>query len=114
MDMWFFFVNFSLNYCLIMKHRSSRFDTKNTKGRRLSNYSFKLILCSHFRSRLKGLCQNEKLGFDQSKKGRSLLRRTYGLKLSVDIFLSSYAQMFFIISRCVTTLTQVTSKKEDI
>ena len=41
----------------------------NTKGRRLSNYSIKLILCSHYRSRYKGLCQNKKHGFDQYTKG---------------------------------------------
>ena len=53
-----------------------------TKGRRLSNYSIKLILCSHCRSRYKGLCQYKKHGFDQCTlyKGRSLLRRTCGLK----------------------------------
>ena len=41
----------------------------NTKGRRLSNYSMKLILCSHSRSMYKGLCQNKKHGFDQYTKG---------------------------------------------
>ena len=41
----------------------------NTKGRRLSNYSIKLILCSHCRSMYKGLCQNKKHGFDQYTKG---------------------------------------------
>ena len=30
----------------------------NTKGRRLSNYLIKQILCLHYRSRCKGLCQN--------------------------------------------------------
>ena len=35
----------------------------NTKGRRLSNYSIKLILCSHYHSRYKGLCQNKKHKF---------------------------------------------------
>ena len=30
----------------------------NTEGRRLSNYSIKLILCSLYRSKCKGLCQN--------------------------------------------------------
>ena len=41
----------------------------NTEGRRLSYYSIKLILCSHYRSRCKGLCQNKKHGFDQYTKG---------------------------------------------
>ena len=41
----------------------------NTEGRRLSNYSIKLILCSHNRSRCKGLCQNYKHEFDQYTKG---------------------------------------------
>ena len=36
----------------------------NTKGRRLSNYSIKLILYSHCRSRYKGLCQNKKKSMD--------------------------------------------------
>ena len=41
----------------------------NTEDRRLSNYSIKLILCSHYRSRCKGLCQNKKHEFDQYTKG---------------------------------------------
>ena len=41
----------------------------NTRGRRLSNYLIKLILCSHWRSRYKGLRQNKKHGFDQYTKG---------------------------------------------
>ena len=41
----------------------------NTEGRRLSNYPIKLILCSHYRSRCKGLCQNKKHEFDQYTKG---------------------------------------------
>ena len=41
----------------------------NTEGRRLSNYSIKLILCSHYRSRCKGLCQNKKHDFYQYTKG---------------------------------------------
>ena len=41
----------------------------NTEGRRLSNYSIKLILCSRYRSRCKGLCQNKKHEFDQYTKG---------------------------------------------
>ena len=41
----------------------------NTEGRRLSNYSIKLILCSHYRSRCKGLCQNKKHEFYQYTKG---------------------------------------------
>ena len=41
----------------------------NTEGRRLSNYSIKLILCSHYRSRCKGLCQNKKHEFNQYTKG---------------------------------------------
>ena len=41
----------------------------NTEGRRLSNYSIKLILCSRYRSSCKGLCQNKKHEFDQYTKG---------------------------------------------
>ena len=41
----------------------------NTKGRRLSNYSIKQILCSYYRSRYNGLCQNKKHGFGQNAKG---------------------------------------------
>ena len=41
----------------------------NTEGRRVSNYSIKLILCSHYRSRCKGLCQNKKHELDQYTKG---------------------------------------------
>ena len=40
-----------------------------TEGRRISNYSIKLILCSHYRSRCKGLYQNKKHEFDQYTKG---------------------------------------------
>ena len=39
-----------------------------TEGRRLSNYSIKLILCSHYRSMCKGLGQNKNLEFDQYTK----------------------------------------------
>ena len=41
----------------------------NTIGRRLSNYSIKLILCSHYHSMYKGLYQNKKHGFYQYTKG---------------------------------------------
>ena len=41
----------------------------NTEGRSLSNYSIKMILCSHYRSRCKGLFQNKKHEFDQYTKG---------------------------------------------
>ena len=41
----------------------------NTEVRRLSNYSIKLIKCSHYRSMRKGLCQNKKHKFDQYIKG---------------------------------------------
>ena len=41
----------------------------NIKGRRLSNYSIKLILCSHYCLRYKGLCQNKKHGFYYFTKG---------------------------------------------
>ena len=41
----------------------------NTEGRRLSNYSIKLILCSQHRSSCKGLCQNKKHEFGQYTKG---------------------------------------------
>ena len=37
----------------------------NIEGRGLSNYSIKLILCSHHYSSFKGLCQNKKHEFDQ-------------------------------------------------
>ena len=57
---WVIFVYFSQKYCL--KHRSSCFNT-------ISIYSIKLILCSHYRSMYKRLCQNEKHEFDQYTKG---------------------------------------------
>ena len=41
----------------------------NNEGRRLSNYSIKLILCSHYRSMCKRLYQNKKHEFDQHTKG---------------------------------------------
>ena len=41
----------------------------NTEDRRLSNYLIKLILCSRFRLRCKGLCQKKKHEFDQYTKG---------------------------------------------
>ena len=41
----------------------------NIEDRSLSNYSIKLILCSHFCSRCKGLCQNKNHEFDQYTKG---------------------------------------------
>ena len=41
----------------------------NTEGRRLSNFSIKLILFSHFCSMCKGLCQNKKNEFDKYTKG---------------------------------------------
>ena len=41
----------------------------NTKGRRILNDSIELILCSHYRSRYKGLGQNKKHGFDLYAKG---------------------------------------------
>ena len=40
----------------------------NTEDRRLSNYSIKMTLCSHYLSRCKGLCQNKKHEFDQYTK----------------------------------------------
>ena len=59
----------------------------NTKDRRLSNYLIKLILCSHHRSRYKGLCQNKKAWIRPIYKGRSLLRRTYGLKAILQVLI---------------------------
>ena len=53
----------------------------NTEGRRLSNYSINLVLCSDYRSRYKGLCQNKKHGFDQYTKECLFLRSTYDLEL---------------------------------
>ena len=53
----------------------------NTEGRRLSNYSIKLILCSHYRSRCKGLCQNKKHDFDQYIKGGHFCAAHMALKV---------------------------------
>ena len=53
----------------------------NTKGRRLLNYLIELILCSHYRSRYKELCQNKKkLVFDQYTKGGHLFAAHIALK----------------------------------
>ena len=57
----------------------------NTEGRRLSNYSIKLMLCSHFRSSYKGLCQNKKHEFDQyTKDTRNIL---FEVKCLAKIFI---------------------------
>ena len=56
----------------------------NTKGRRLSNYSIKLILCSHCRSRYKGLCQNKKHEFDQYTKGGHFCAAHMALKCKIQ------------------------------
>ena len=54
----------SILLCLLLTKVLSETSFKsfqyNTEGRRLSNYSIELILCSHYRSRCKGLCQNKK------------------------------------------------------
>ena len=55
-----FFVYFSLKFCFETSFKSFQ---KNTEGRRRSIYSIKLIMCSHYRSRYKGLCQNKKHDF---------------------------------------------------
>ena len=64
---WVIVVYFSLKYC--WKQRSWKSFQYNTEGRRLSNYSIKLILCPHYRSRCKGLCQDKKHEFDQHTMG---------------------------------------------
>ena len=51
-----------------MKQRSSRFNTI-PKAEVYQIIQSKLILCSHYRSRYKGLHQNKKHGFDQYTKG---------------------------------------------
>ena len=63
----------------------------NTEGRRLANYSIKLILCSRYRSRYKGLCQDKKHEFDQYTKGghfcaAHIALNTYGLKVLLGSF----------------------------
>ena len=63
-----------LNYfCLLLTkvlfETSFKLFQYNTEGRCLSNYSIKQNLCSHYRSRCKGLCQNKKHEFDQYTKG---------------------------------------------
>ena len=55
----------------------------NTEGRCRSNYSIKLILCSHYRSRCKGLCQNKKHEFDQYTKGGHFCAAHMALSLYV-------------------------------
>ena len=44
----------------------------NTKGRRLSNYSFKLISCSHYPSSWKGLYQNKLKRMDLANMQRQV------------------------------------------
>ena len=55
----------------------------NTEGRRLSNYSIKLILCSHYRSMCKGLCQNKKHEFEQYTKGSHFCAAHMALKMLI-------------------------------
>ena len=57
----------------------------NTEGRRLSNYSIKLIMCSHYRSRSKGLCQNKKHEFYQYTKGGHFCAAHMALNLETCI-----------------------------
>ena len=55
----------------------------NTEGRRLSNYSIKLILCSHYSSSCKGLCQNKKHEFDQYTKGGHFCAAHMALNINI-------------------------------
>ena len=65
----------------------------NTKGRRLSNYSIKLILCSHYGSRCKGLCQNKKHEFGQYTKGGHFCAAHMALRGALN-FVSSVGIVF--------------------
>ena len=58
----------------------------NTEGRRLSNYSIKMILCSHYCSRCKGSCQNKKHEFDQYTKGGHFCAAHMALKIASPRF----------------------------
>ena len=58
----------------------------NTEVRHLSNYSIKLILCSHCLSMCKGLCQNKKQVFDQYTKGGNFCAAHMTLSKSLYIF----------------------------
>ena len=62
----------------------------NTKGRRLSNYLIKLILCSHCCSRYKGLCQNKKHAFDQYTKGGHFCAAHIALTRKILIHFKQY------------------------
>ena len=58
----------------------------NTEGRRLSNYSLKMILCSHYRSRYKGLCQNKKHEFYQYQREVTFGAEHMALRANVATF----------------------------
>ena len=67
----------------------------NTEGRRLSNYSIKLILCSHFCSSCKGLCQNEKHEFEQDTKGRHFCAAHMALRIVINLWSISNIWLFY-------------------
>ena len=66
----------------------------NTEGRRLSNYSIKLILCSHYRSMCKGLCQNKKHEFDQYTKGGHFCAAHMALKWCIHLSRSLFLYLY--------------------
>ena len=66
--------------CLLLTKVLFKSFQYNIKGRRLSNYSIKLILCSHYCSRYKGLCQNKKHGVYQNTKGGHFCAEYMALK----------------------------------
>ena len=71
----------------------------NTAGRRLSNYSIKLILCSHYRSRCKGLCQNKKHAFYQYTKGGHFCAAHMALIQNMEHIRISGTEISVIISQ---------------
>ena len=64
----------------------------NTEGRRLSNFSINQILCSHYHSSCKGLCQNKKYGFDQYTKGGHFCATHMSLKETKHKYMYMYLQ----------------------
>ena len=71
----------------------------NTEGRRLSNYSVKLILFSHYGSRCEGLCQNKKHEFYQFTKGGHFCTAHMALILIYFCLFSLYLfiHLFFLL-----------------
>ena len=65
----------------------------NTEGRRLSNHSIKLVLCSHHRSKCKGLCQNKKHVFDKYTKGGHFCVAHMALMLFLSVVLTGRENM---------------------